>query len=319
MMYIGTFKKLSGSIRPEVVWDLLKNSGLVSSLEDVYDQMTYRHKIGPREFYTFLNKFKLIDQIKWSEDNLVKVLRSIVKDIRREGLKYVELRFSIDKYLPYFNNDANAVLQTICNVITNVAKHNKIEIKLFLAIKHESDRALQQSVSKVIDNEKTADLLDGIDIIGDESKFNDAIFIPIYREWKNAGKLLTAHVGETQGPENIRIAIEKLNVHRVGHGISIMKDPYTAAMAVERDICFEISLTSNWVTSIVERMPNHPIRAMYDAGLKIALCTDDPSIFGTTMNQEFTIARMSLGFNDSDIEFMKRCAIDYSAKNLLGK
>ena len=53
----------------------------------------------------------------------------------------------------------------------------------------------------------------------------------------------------------------------------------------ERDIPLEICITSNLVTGVVKRLEDHPIRALYDAGVPIMLNTDDPAMFGCTLDR----------------------------------
>ncbi len=314
-------RHLGGSIRPEIVWDLIKKSGddTAKSLEHVYEVMTYRADIGPRTFYRFLGKFEILDEVEWTRSSLNDILRSTVKDIRREGVKYAELRFSMDKYMKYMDVEPQELVAIIYGTVARIAEHNGIDVRLILALKFESDKELQKKQADIILNSDIAAMVDGLDGIGDEGRFDCGFYKPIFKQWRDAGKMLTIHVGESQTSENIFKAIEGLNVHRIGHGIKIIDHPDLIDLAIERDICFEVSLTSNWITGVVENMEDHPARQMFDAGLAMVLCTDDPSIFGTTMNQEITIARMCLNFSDAEIDTMKRNAIKYSAKNIIGQ
>lgn len=310
---VDIHRHLSGSFRPETVWTLLKDEGIFKNVNHVFDNITYRNDVGMRSFYKFLSKFEVLNKIQWSKTALSNIVKSVVKDVRREGVHHAELRFSIDKYLQYINSPEE-IIRIIYNTVKVIADHNGIVIKLLLCLKYESDRDHQLNIAKLI-NSDVANMIDGIDCVGDEHMFSAKFYKPIYKEWCAAGKMLTAHAGELgHSAENIKLAIEELGVKRIGHGITIVNNKDVMKLAKERDICFEISLSSNWYTGVVENMSKHPIRKMADYGLNIALCTDDPATFGTTMNQEFSIARMCLGFTDAEIQNFKQNALKYAIK-----
>ncbi len=48
--------------------------------------------------------------------------------------------------------------------------------------------------------------------------------------------------------------------------------------------------TSNIATRAVEALEEHPIKAMYDAGVHVTVNSDDPPMFGTTLTREYEIA-----------------------------
>ena len=69
----------------------------------------------------------------------------------------------------------------------------------------------------------------------------------------------------------------------------------------DRDIPLEICITSNLVTGVVARLEDHPIRALYDAGVPIVLNTDDPAMFGCTLVDEYRLAARAFGFSGAEL------------------
>ncbi len=117
---------------------------------------------------------------------------------------------------------------------------------------------------------------------------------------KSAGLRLTAHAGESMGPESVWAALA-LGAERIGHGIAAARDPELMRHLRERDIPLEVSITSNLVTGVVKRIEDHPLRRLYDAGVPIVLNTDDPAMFGCTLVNEYRLAARQFGFSEAEL------------------
>ena len=100
------------------------------------------------------------------------------------------------------------------------------------------------------------------------------------------------------GPQSVWDALTLLGAERIGHGTSSVQDPALLAHLAEHGIPLEVCPTSNIATRVVERIEEHPIRAMRDAGVVVTVNSDDPPMFGTTLNREYEIAAGLLDLDD---------------------
>ncbi|KAH9900839.1 Metallo-dependent hydrolase [Cubamyces lactineus] len=92
------------------------------------------------------------------------------------------------------------------------------------------------------------------------------------------------HAGETLGDGtmadmNLYDAI-LLGTKRIGHGFSLIRHPKLLEICREREICVEICPISNEILRLTGSMPMHPLPAIMNQGVHVALCSDDPAIFG---------------------------------------
>ena len=142
---------------------------------------------------------------------------------------------------------------------------------------------------------------------GDEVRRAGARFREAYRYARDAGLRLTAHAGETDGPESIRAALE-IGAERIGHGIRAADDPDLMRRLREEQIPLEVCITSNVKTGAVASLEEHPVRRLFDAGVPITLNTDDPGIFECGLQSEFEIARREFGFTDGELAGIQRNA-----------
>jgi adenosine deaminase len=82
-------------------------------------------------------------------------------------------------------------------------------------------------------------------------------------------------------------ALETLHADRISHGVRVMEDPNTVALARERGTAFEVCVTSNYQTGVVQSLKEHPLLKMLNARLNVTLGTDDPSISQITLTDEY--------------------------------
>lgn len=269
------------------------------SLQDVRSRMCYAAD-EPHEFHYFLDKFRILDDIQWDEQSLIEVIHQVCWDLVREHIDYCELKFSVDKFVRQMGWSPQAVIKFVYQHMNEECSRWGILVPLVLSLKYESDPENQRRTAKLIEDPEIANMLAGIDLVGAEACFNVNLdlYMQIFKQWRDAGKGTMAHVGETQSARNVRIAIEKLGVKRIAHGIRILEDPEIVALARERDICFDIALTSNVYTGVVSDYKNHPVQRMLEAGLKITIGTDDPAILNTTLDNEYKILMDTFKLSD---------------------
>ena len=120
------------------------------------------------------------------------------------------------------------------------------------------------------------------------------------------------HAGETTGPETVWDALRVLGAERIGHGTSSAQDPALLAHLAATGIPLEVCPSSNIATRAVPTLAEHPITAFRDAGVTITVNSDDPPMFGTTLNREYEVAADLLGLDESGIAELARAAVRVS-------
>lgn len=112
-----------------------------------------------------------------------------------------------------------------------------------------------------------------------------------------AGLRSVPHAGETTGPQTVWDALEILGAERIGHGTTAAQDPALLEHLARTGIPLEVCPSSNIATRAVASLAEHPIVAFRDAGVRISVNSDDPPMFGTTLNREYEIAAELLGLD----------------------
>jgi adenosine deaminase len=236
-----------------------------------------------------------------SPEIIHRVTREAVEDAARDNLLYLELRFTPVALSRAERFPLGEVMDWVCESAREAAEEFGIRVGLIASFnRHESVELAEQVAWLAADRTNRAIL--GLDLAGNEAEFKAEPFAGVLREARQAGLHLTIHAGEWGGAENVREAIEVLEAERIGHGVRVMEDMETAALARDRGTVFEVCVTSNQQTGVVEALQAHPLRKMITAGLNVTLGTDDPSISQITLSDEYRCACEELGVSKTELK-----------------
>ena len=151
----------------------------------------------------------------------------------------------------------------------------------------------------------------GFGIGGDERRGAPELFHDVYRRARDHGLRLTAHAGETTGPESVWGALN-LGAERLGHALHAGEDPELVEVLAQRQVPVETCITSNLRTGCCARLEEHPVRRLFDAGVMVTLNTDDPAMFSTSLAREYALAQQAFGFSDEHLRELARNSFEAS-------
>lgn len=151
----------------------------------------------------------------------------------------------------------------------------------------------------------------GVGIGGDEQRGPAEQFRDLYRHAADNGLRLTAHAGESTGPESIWAALN-IGAERLGHVLSAIHDPDLIEVLAQRQIPVEVCISSNLRTGCLPKIEEHPVRRLFDAGIPVTLNTDDPAMFHTSVTHEYELAQDVFGFTDEHIRELARNSLEAS-------
>lgn len=143
--------------------------------------------------------------------------------------------------------------------------------------------------------------LDGIDLHGHE-RYPLPDWAPVHwRRAVDAGKETKAHAGEFGPAANVREAVERLGVRRVQHGVRAVEDPAVLGLLRVEDATCDVAPISNLKLGVAPSWPEHPVRRLFDAGVRVTISTDDPVIFGNTLTDEYLGLAAQGGFTRGEL------------------
>lgn len=292
-----------GSASPRIVSELAaRHPGTVpSDLQDLKDFYTFR------DFGHFIEVYlAVVDLIREPED--VRLLTfEVAAEMAAQNVRYAELTVT-----PYTSVNAGIPIESFVEAIEDARvaaeRDHGISLRWIFDIPGEFGLAAGEATVDFAVNHGPSSLV-GFGLGGPEVGVGRPQFKDVFARARAAGLHSVPHAGETTGPQTIWDALNDLGAERIGHGTSSTQDPGLLQYLAEHQIPLEICPTSNIATHAVDRMENHPIKAMYDAGVLVTVNSDDPPMFGTTLNREYEIAAELLELDEAGVADLARAAV----------
>jgi adenosine deaminase len=295
-------RHLEGSLRLRTMLEIARtqgitvpvNTGTLSSLVQV-------QKSEPSTYQNFLAKFSTLRLFYCSQEIIHRVTREAVEDAAKDNVRYLELRFTPVALSRAESFQLGDVMDWVCESALKAAGDFGLRVGLIVSInRHESVDLAGQVVALAVDRLNRG--LVGLDLAGNEAEFSARPFADIFREAKKAGLKLTIHAGEWGGAANVREAFEVFDADRIGHGVRVLEDPSTVALARERTTAFEVCVTSNYQTGVVPGSKEHPVIKMMEEGINVTIGADDPSISQITLTDEYHRICEDMGMSHSKLK-----------------
>jgi aminodeoxyfutalosine deaminase len=234
----------------------------------------------------------------------------VARELARQNVRYAELTVT-----PYSHVKRGIPAPAFCEAIEDARIRAERELGIVLRwcfdIPGEAGLPAAEETLRIALDERPDGLI-SFGLAGPELGVPRAPFKPYFDQARAAGLHSVPHAGETTGPETIWDAIRHLHAERIGHGISCVRDPELVAYLAEHRIPLEVSPTSNVRTRAVPSLAEHPLPALVEAGVAVSINSDDPPMFGTTLNQEYAVAAELLDLDHAGVADLARAAVDAS-------
>ncbi|GAA4454348.1 adenosine deaminase [Phytohabitans houttuyneae] len=260
-----------------------------------------------RDFAHFIEIYlSVVDLIRDPED--VRILTfEVGRELARQQVRYAELTVT-----PYSHVSRGIPAEAFCAAIEDARVRAEAELGIVLRwcfdIPGEAGLpSAEETLAIALD--QRPDGLVSFGLGGPEVGVPRPQFKPYFDKARAAGLHSVPHAGETTGPETIWDAIRELGAERIGHGISAARDERLMAYLAEHRIPLEISPTSNVRTRAVASLDEHPLPVLRAAGVPVTINSDDPPMFGTTLNDEYAVAARLLDLDEEGLGELAREAV----------
>ena len=286
---------LEGSVEPETLHELDPST----PLEECRAIYCYP------DFDAFLKAFAAVGKRLRTPEDYGLITRRLLDRLAAQNVRYAEITLAAGVVLW-----KNQEFAPIFDAVSEAAAGSTVTVRWIL------DAVRQFGVEPAMRVAELAAERLGRGVIaygigGSEERGPAEWFTDVYAFARSAGLRLTAHAGESMGPESVWGAL-RLGSERIGHGIASIQDAALVRHLREADIPLEVCITSNLVTGVVKRLEEHPVRRLYDAGVPIVLNTDDPAMFGCSLTSEYQLAARVFGFSEAELRGIAENAFRYA-------
>jgi adenosine deaminase len=178
-----------------------------------------------------------------------------------------------------------------------------LEVRVFMGM---ARNAYNEVLAPVLEDCVHWEGLAGVDLHGVEYLPLEAWTPRLWAKVREAGLVTKAHAGEFGPAAHVREAIEVLGARRIQHGIRAVEDVAVVDLAIEQGATFDVCPISNVKLGVVNCLEKHPIRQLFDRGLRCTVSTDDPFSFGNTVEDEYAALSARLSFSREELKQIAR-------------
>ncbi len=256
-------------------------------------------------FTSFLISFYFARYFIRDREDFQGLVDAVLESLKRQNIAYAEITVSMADY-----ERRGIAFGDLVECLENGARKKTVGVRWIADVIRDggagdSMRTLEKLVAHRSPN------VVGINLGGSEHFYPAKNYRRVYERARAEGFRLTAHAGEARGPASVWDAVRLLGAERIGHGVRAIEDPALVRYLAGNDICLEVCPTSNIFTGVYRSYEEHPLKRLYDAGVPVAISTDDPTFFRTTLIGEFLHAR-GMGLSENDLMTILRNGFSYS-------
>ena len=258
------------------------------------------------DYHEAFQVFGLIATIVNTDKRVENGVVALCKELVDDNVVYAEFRTGLKDLGSGMDGFVEAVLRGIERGCAGA----QLKVGLILSVRRDTKAAVA---------EKTVDLalqhrgvVVGLDVSGDSTVGDGREIMGALIRAKMHGLPLTLHIGESQKEtaEQQMFELTTLQPERVGHAVHLHEA--SRSWIFERRVPVEMCLTSAVKAGMIAHPKEHPALEWMIDGHPVAICTDDPLIFSTTLSQELAYVAEHAELEREHLESMQKRVLRYA-------
>jgi len=302
---------LEGAIRTQTIIDIAREYKLKLPAYEG-GELDKRVKVFAqlRDLQAVLDAFAIFQNSITSSAVVERIAWELFEDCARQNIKLFEVRFSPDWAFHGHNLDWDESLEALLRARERAEREFDMAIGVIaISSRGMGMESCVRTVDWVIRNKQH---IQAVDLADGELFYPMSDFVKPILKAKDAGLKVTIHTGEDTPASFVRDTIHAFKPDRLGHGIHSIEDMKVVDLIRERGITLEVNPWSNYLTNSVRTIEEHPLKKLFDLGVKVTINSDDPEVLETNVNNEYRIAHEILGMSMDDIATCNRYAFESS-------
>ncbi|MBI2522620.1 MAG: adenosine deaminase [Bdellovibrio sp.] len=289
---------IEGSLEPELMMKLAKRNNIT---------LKYKNLSEIRAAYQFTSLQSFLDiyyegaKVLMHEEDFFDLTWDYLLHCKDDNVVHSEIFFD-----PQTHTDRGIPFATVIHGLRRALDLGKKELGIssylimsFLRHLPEANafKTLEQSLP-------FKDWIKGIGLDSSEVGHPPSKFTRVFEAARQHGFLSVAHAGEEGPPEYIWEALESLKIQRIDHGIRCLEDPKLAQHLTRKRIPLTVCPLSNVKLKVFQKLDDHNLKKLLDAGILATINSDDPAYFGGYLGENYFQCTKSLGLSMRDLKVL---------------
>ena len=291
---------IEGTLEPELAFALAERNGIdlpYATPEELRSAYAFS------DLQSFLDLYYQLTDVLRTEQDFTDLAEAYLVRAAAQGVRHAEIFFDPQAHTGR-GVDLGTVVLGLSRALETSRERHSMSTSLILSFLR--DLPAEDALKTLVDAAPYLHLISAVGLDSAEVGHPPAKFTEVYAAAKAAGLRLVAHAGEEGPPAYIGEALDLLGVERIDHGIRCMEDPELVARLVAEQVPLTVCPFSNVRLRCVDRLEDHPLPAMLEAGLLVTVNSDDPSYFGGYVEDNMRGLRDALGLTDDQLALLAR-------------
>lgn len=295
---------IEGALEPEMMFELAARNGVAlrfASVEEV------RAAYAFTDLQSFLDIYYEGMAVLQTERDFRDLARAYFERAHADGVRHAELFFD-----PQAHTGRGVPFATVVNGLYAAIEEARGDfgISALLILCFLRHLPAEQAMATL---EEALPFLDRIAAVGldsSEAGRPPEDFVEVYARARAEGLRAVAHAGEEGPPEYVRQALDLLGVERIDHGVRSEEDPALLDRLVREGVPLTMCPLSNVKLRVVDRLEDHNLKRLLDAGVRVLINSDDPAYFGGYIGQNYVETADALGLTRDEVVAIARNSIE---------
>lgn len=272
---------IEGSLEPELIFALAQRNGVTLSYTSIE---ALRAAYAFTDLQSFLDIYYAGASVLLTEQDFYDMTWAYLERAHGDNVLHTELFFDPQTHTARgveFGVVVNGIQRALQDAHT---KWNMTGGLIMCFLRHLSEEEAFLTLEQALPYREH---IIGIGLDSSERGNPPEKFARVFARCKELGFHLVAHAGEEGPPAYIETALDLLQVERIDHGVRCIEDPVLMQRLVDEAMPLTVCPLSNIKLCVFEKMSQHNLLTLLDAGLVITVNSDDPAYFGGYMNDNF--------------------------------
>jgi len=281
---------IEGSLEPELIFTLAQRNGIALDYEDV---AALRAAYAFTDLQSFLDIYYAGASVLCTAQDFEDMAWAYFQRAAADGIVRAEVFFDPQTHT------ARGIPMQVCisglrQACRRAQKELGISADLILCfLRHLSEDDAMATLEQALPFRN--DFI-GVGLDSSELGHPPAKFSKVFARCHDLGLHLVAHAGEEGPPQFVESALDDLRVERIDHGVQSVHSPQLMHRLAASQVPLTVCPLSNIKLCVYDRLADHPLARMLDAGLCVTINSDDPAYFGGYLLENYvqTFAALDL-------------------------
>jgi adenosine deaminase len=280
---------IEGSLEPELIFALAERNGVKLAYGSVEE---LRAAYAFTDLQSFLDIYYAGASVLLQEQDFYDMTAAYLKRAEEDNVRHTEIFFD-----PQTHTARGVDIKTVIDGIYRACQDSPVSATLILCfLRHLSEEDAMATLEAAL---PYRDKFIGVGLDSSEVGNPPEKFARVFARCHELGFHLVAHAGEEGPPEYIYTALDTLKVERIDHGVRCLEDQALTERLAREQMALTVCPLSNIKLCVFDKMEQHNILELLDAGIVATVNSDDPAYFGGYMNDNFiaTFEALPLGLS----------------------